>query len=93
MNAIQIADSFDLYAAYHAPDGWPAVQQKQLTEAALMLRKQHEAIVKLRDALTRQLWYTGQLEMIVYDDSEIENVHDIVQQSNQALADTEEFVK
>ena len=53
MNAIQIADSFDLFAIDHTPDGWPAVQQIQLTEAALMLRKQHEAIKQLRAALTR----------------------------------------
>ena len=51
MTAIQIADSFDSFAIDHTPDGWLAVQQKQLTEAALMLRKQHEAIVKLRAAL------------------------------------------
>ena len=53
MNAIQIADSFDLFAIDHTPDGWPAVKQIQLTEAALMLRKQHEAIKKLRTALTK----------------------------------------
>ncbi len=50
MNAIQIADSFDSFAIDHTPDGWPAVQQKQLTEAALMLRKQHEAIRVLLEA-------------------------------------------
>ena len=51
MNAIQIADSFDSFAIDNTPDGWPAVQQKQLTEAALMLRKQHEAIRVFRLAL------------------------------------------
>lgn len=51
MNAIQIADYFDSFAIDHKPEGWPAVQQKQLTEAASMLRRQHEAIVRLREAL------------------------------------------
>ena len=39
MTAIQIADSFDSFAIDHTPDGWPAVQQKQLTEAAAELRR------------------------------------------------------
>lgn len=48
MNAIQIAESFDLFAADHTPEGWPPVQQRHLTEAALMLRKQHEEIQEWR---------------------------------------------
>ena len=44
MNAIEIAASFESFAIDHAPDGWPAVQQKELSEAAAMLRKQHEEI-------------------------------------------------
>lgn len=80
MNALQIADSFDLYAADHTPDGWPAVQQKQLTEAALMLRKQHEAVVKLRKVLDnlKPCTHAGSIG------------HYWIRQ---ALADTEEFVK
>lgn len=49
MSAIQIADSFDVLSLDHQPDGWPAVQQKQLTQAALMLRKQHEEIQEWRN--------------------------------------------
>lgn len=80
MNAIQIADSFDSFAIDHTPDGWPAVQQKQLTEAALMLRKQHEAIVQLREALEHMKRHVP-VESTLWDFAE------------QALADTEEFVK
>ena len=80
MNAIQIADSFDLFAVDHTPDGWPAVQQKQLTEAALMLRKQHEAIVNLRETL-REL----SCMYVVH--------HEAATRAKQALADTEELVK
>lgn len=59
--------------------------------AASMLRRQHEAIVKMREAMKRQLWYTGQLEAIVYDEGEQAETHEIVAQSEQALADTEEI--
>lgn len=51
MNALEIAECFELYACDHKPDGWPAIRQGTLDEAAAMLRRQHEAIVKLREAL------------------------------------------
>lgn len=83
MNAIQIADSFDLYAIDHTPGGWPAVHQKQLTEAALMLRKQQEAIVKLRKAL----------EYLLADNNDEYILSRLWDNARTALADTEEFVK
>jgi hypothetical protein len=52
MTAQEIAKTFEDCAIDHEPDGWPAVQQKELSEAAAMLRKQAEAIKTLRKALT-----------------------------------------
>ena len=37
--ATSIATIFEDFGIDHTPDGWLAVQQKQLTEAALMLRR------------------------------------------------------
>ena len=51
MTANEIAKTFEDCAIDHEPEGWPAVQQKELSEAAAMLRKQAEAIKTLRDAL------------------------------------------
>lgn len=51
MTALEIAECFELYACDHKPDGWPAIRQGTLNEAAATLRRQHEAIVKLRVAL------------------------------------------
>lgn len=51
MNAIELAECFELCAVDHKPEGWPAIQQDTLNKAAAMLRKQHEAIKTLRDAL------------------------------------------
>lgn len=51
MNAIELAECFELYAIDHNPDGFPAIRQGTLNSAADMLRKQHEAIKQLREAL------------------------------------------
>jgi len=51
MTALEIAATFEDFENSHTPDGWPAVKQMQLTEAAAMLRKQDAAIKTLREAL------------------------------------------
>jgi hypothetical protein len=46
-DALTIAANFKRFAQDHAPDGWPAIQQRQLSEAAAMLLTQHERIAAL----------------------------------------------
>lgn len=101
MNAIQIADSFDLFAVDHTPDGWPAVQQKQLTEAALMLRKQHEAMQIIVEALIgikeRIEEHPAYEALTIEEECEVggdtAELSYLVRVANEALADTEELVK
>lgn len=38
-DAARIAERFEFFALDHTPDGWPAVQQRQLNEAAAELRR------------------------------------------------------
>lgn len=56
MNAIELAECFELSAVDHGPEGWPAKQQDALNKAAAMLRKQHDAINTLRDALANHFY-------------------------------------
>lgn len=51
MNAIEFAECLELYAVDHKPEGGPAIRQGTLNKAAEMLRKQHEAIVQLRETI------------------------------------------
>lgn len=51
--ALRIAAAFERFAADHAPNGWPAIQQRELTNAAITLRAQH-AEIERKDALLRQ---------------------------------------
>lgn len=37
--ALRLAALFERYALDHAPDGWPAIQQRELTAAAAELRQ------------------------------------------------------
>ena len=45
--ALRIAAEFESFAIDHAPNGWPAIQQRDLTNAAIMLRHQQERIAEL----------------------------------------------
>ena len=83
MTALKIAECFELYACDHKPDGWPAIRQGTLNEAAAMLRRQHEAIVELRGAIEE----SQSLAMWKYTGCGIRN------KLEQALADTEEIAK
>lgn len=51
--ALRIAAEFERFSADHAPSGWPAIQQRELTNAAITLRAQHAALER-KDALLRQ---------------------------------------
>lgn len=58
--ALRLAELFSRHEADHAPNGWPAIQQRELTYAAITLRAQHERITALeadrkmlREALKR----------------------------------------
>lgn len=56
MNAIELAECFELSAVDHKPEGWPAIQQGTLNKAAEMLRKQNKAIKTLQDALANHFY-------------------------------------
>lgn len=95
MTAIQIADSFDSFAIDHTPDGWPAVQQKQLTEAALMLRKQHEAIRVLRKALedtAQTLVWMQWGDCRKFTQRKLLTVQEAVEKTQKALAETKKLI-
>lgn len=81
MSALEIAECFELYARDHTPDGWPAIRQGTLNEAAAMLRRQHEAIVKLRAAL-------GTLSYATEWGGDLDSAQD---DAEQALKDTEDL--
>ena len=51
--ALRIAAEFESFAIDHAPNEWPAIQQRDLTNASITLRAQHAAIER-KDALLRQ---------------------------------------
>lgn len=51
--ALRIATEFESFNIDHEPDGWPAIQQRQLNDASIELRHQHAAIER-KDALLRQ---------------------------------------
>jgi hypothetical protein len=59
-------------------------------EAAAMLRKQHAAIQQLREAAVSVLWYTDQLEMLVYSSDQAGDTHELVAKMKAALAATED---
>lgn len=50
---IAIAERFDQLSIDHLPDGYPAIQQKQLNAAATLLRAQHGHIVVLSELLKK----------------------------------------
>lgn len=54
-DALTIAADFKRFAQDHGPDGWPAVQQRQLSEAAAMLLNQHERITYLDNVATEAM--------------------------------------
>lgn len=47
-DALTIAANFQRFAQDHAPDGWPAVQQRELDAAARCLLDQHAEIARLK---------------------------------------------
>lgn len=47
-DALTIAANFKRFAQDHAPDGWPAVQQRELDAAARCLLDQHAEIARLK---------------------------------------------
>lgn len=85
MNAIELAECFELSAVDHKPEGWPAIQQGTLNKAAEMLRKQHEAIKTLREALIYASTYVQE------DEAERGKPYLTGQVIRKALKDTEEF--
>lgn len=67
LEALRIASVFERFALDHAPSGWPAIQQRELTNAAITLRAQHamiesmtvvmegqHAAIERKDALLKQ---------------------------------------
>lgn len=87
MTALEIAKCFELYACDHKPDGWPAIRQDTLNNAATLLRSQHEAIVKLRAALENYVRLDGQAKK--FFDSGCNAAAEIIAQK--ALKDTEDL--
>lgn len=83
MNALELAECFELYAIDHNPDGFPAIRQGTLNSAAEMLRKQHEAIKQMREALTYASTYVQE------DEAERGKPYFTGQVIRQALKDTE----
>lgn len=85
MNAIEMAEVLE----HH----WPsAAQQPHI--AAEMLRRQHKAIVKLREALedTAQTLVWIQLgDCRKFAQRKLLNTHEAVEKTQQALADTEQL--
>jgi hypothetical protein len=79
MKANEIAKTFEDCAIDHEPEGWPAVQQKELSEAAAMLRKQDSTIKMMRAVLGVIAWS---------NDSKWQS-----DAAKEALAATEEFQK
>ena len=59
--ALRIASDFESFGIDHKPDGWPAIQQRELTNAAIMLRHQHEEIERLTACLK---WEQNRAERI-----------------------------
>ena len=49
--ALRIAYCFEGFAIDHTPNGWPAIRQQQLNEAAAELRRLHEVNRELLEAL------------------------------------------
>jgi hypothetical protein len=49
--ALRLAVRFEIYAQDHEPDGWPAIQTKELTNAAAELRRLHAENERLKIAL------------------------------------------
>ena len=49
--ALRIAYCFEGFAIDHTPNGWPAIRQQQLNEAAAELRRLHEVNQELLEAL------------------------------------------
>jgi len=64
-DALTIAANFKRFAQDHAPDGWPAVQQRQLSEAAAMLLTQHERIAALEAQVAALRKENGKLQELV----------------------------
>ena len=49
--ALRIAYCFEGFAIDHTPNGWPAIRQQQLNEAAAELRRLHKVNQELLAAL------------------------------------------
>ena len=96
MNALEIAECFDLYAIDHTPEGWPAIRQDTLNKTAALLRRQHETIKQLREALIdckyglegARIW--GGMEW-TYNPLHAYKYLPLRDRAEQALKDTEEF--
>lgn len=76
MNAIELAEE--------CQDGYPLAPDA--IAAAKMLRRQHEAIMKLREALERSVAYAEFLERTTYRHPDASQI-----KSKQALKDTEDL--
>lgn len=88
MNALELADQIEAGAAFPAYPPMPRV------DAAAMLRRQHEAIVKLREALAetaQTLVWMQWGDCRKFTQRPLLTVHEAVSATEQALKDTEEF--